>query len=316
MPVLFSNNASAPLASSISSSATTIVVTTGQGALFPAITGTNYFYATLTNSSNQLEIVKVTARSSDSFTVVRGQEATTARAYAAADKLELRVTAAGLNAMVQFDGATAANGAVAYSTGTLQSYTAAGTAGQILSSAGASSPVWIAQSAIAAGSATNAGFATNAGAATNATFASSATNATLATTATLATLATTATLATLATLATSAGALTTASGGAPSYSARAWVNFDGTGAVAIRSSGNVTSITDNGTGEYTANFSTALPDANYSVIGTVSTDTVAITMVTVNGTNTALTNTTAAIVTATISGMAVDRSYIGLAFFR
>jgi len=119
MPVLFSNNASAPLASSISSSATTIVVTTGQGALFPAITGTNYFYATLTNSSNQLEIVKVTARSSDSFTVVRGQEATTAQAYAAADKLELRVTAAGLNAMVQFDAATAANGASLPTLGTL-----------------------------------------------------------------------------------------------------------------------------------------------------------------------------------------------------
>jgi hypothetical protein len=265
MPVLFSNNASAPLASSISSSATTIVVTTGQGALFPAITGTNYFYATLTNSSNQLEIVKVTARSSDSFTVVRGQEATTAQAYAAADKLELRVTAAGLNAMVQFDAATAANGAVAYSTGTLQSYTAAGTAGQILSSAGASSPVWIAQSAIAAGSATNAGFATNAGYATNAGTANSASFATNAGYATTAGYATNAGTATLATLATSATALTTASGSAPSYSARAWVNFDGTGTISIRASGNVSSISDLGAGVYGVNFSTAMQDANYCV---------------------------------------------------
>ena len=51
------------------------------------------------------------------------------------------------------------------------------------------------------------------------------------------------------------------------YSCRAWVNFDGTGTPAIRASGNVTSITDNGTGDYTVNFTTAMPDANYSVTG-------------------------------------------------
>ena len=61
--------------------------------------------------------------------------------------------------------------------------------------------------------------------------------------------------------------LTTASGSAPSYSARAWVNFNGTGTVAIRASGNVSSITDNGTGFYTVNFATAMPDANYSAAG-------------------------------------------------
>ena len=59
-------------------------------------------------------------------------------------------------------------------------------------------------------------------------------------------------------------ALSTASGSAPSYSARAWVNFDGSGAVSIRASGNVSSITDNGTGYYTVNFTTAMPDTNYS----------------------------------------------------
>jgi hypothetical protein len=52
---------------------------------------------------------------------------------------------------------------------------------------------------------------------------------------------------------------------ATAYGCRAWVNFNGTSTVAIRSSGNVTSITDNGTGDYTVNFTTALPDANYSV---------------------------------------------------
>jgi len=51
---------------------------------------------------------------------------------------------------------------------------------------------------------------------------------------------------------------------ATAYGCRAWVNFNGTGTVAIRGSGNVSSITDNGTGDYTVNFSTAMPDANYS----------------------------------------------------
>jgi hypothetical protein len=54
---------------------------------------------------------------------------------------------------------------------------------------------------------------------------------------------------------------------ATAYGCRAWVNFNGTGTVAIRASGNVTSITDNGTGDYTINFTTAMPDANYSVAG-------------------------------------------------
>lgn len=53
--------------------------------------------------------------------------------------------------------------------------------------------------------------------------------------------------------------------GTENYKCRAWVNFNGTGTVAIRASGNVSSITDNGTGNYTVNFTNALPDANYSV---------------------------------------------------
>ena len=50
------------------------------------------------------------------------------------------------------------------------------------------------------------------------------------------------------------------------YGCRAWVNFNGTGTVAIRDSGNVSSITDNGTGDYTVNFTNAMPDANYSAV--------------------------------------------------
>ena len=68
-------------------------------------------------------------------------------------------------------------------------------------------------------------------------------------------------------VAPTATALTTASGSAPSYSARAWVNFNGFGTVAIRASGNVSSITDNGVGDYTVNFTNALPDANYAWAG-------------------------------------------------
>jgi hypothetical protein len=59
----------------------------------------------------------------------------------------------------------------------------------------------------------------------------------------------------------------TVSGTAPLYMCRAWVNFNGTGTVAIRSSGNVTSITDNGTGDYTVNFTTAMSDTSYSPVG-------------------------------------------------
>jgi hypothetical protein len=55
-----------------------------------------------------------------------------------------------------------------------------------------------------------------------------------------------------------------ATGSAPMYACRAWVNFNGTGVVAIRASGNVSSVTDNGLGDYTVNFTTAMQDANYS----------------------------------------------------
>ena len=50
------------------------------------------------------------------------------------------------------------------------------------------------------------------------------------------------------------------------YGCRAWVNFNGTGVVAIRASGNVSSITDNGTGDYTVNFASAMTDANFCTV--------------------------------------------------
>ena len=79
--------------------------------------------------------------------------------------------------------------------------------------------------------------------------------------------------------------LAAVSGTAPLYMCRAWVNFNGQGTVAIRASGNVSSITDNGTGDFTINFTTAMPDANYAACpslgptaGTVSDDAVVTTL--------------------------------------
>jgi len=57
------------------------------------------------------------------------------------------------------------------------------------------------------------------------------------------------------------------SGNAPIYGIRAWVTFNGEGTVAIFDDGNVSSVTDNGTGKYTVNFETAMPHANYSISG-------------------------------------------------
>jgi len=99
MGVKFSNNGHSTLASSITSSDTSITVASGHGARFPSLGAGDYFFATLIDASNNLEIVKCTARSSDVLTVTRGQESTTARAYAIGDRIELRVTAAGLNAV-------------------------------------------------------------------------------------------------------------------------------------------------------------------------------------------------------------------------
>jgi len=56
------------------------------------------------------------------------------------------------------------------------------------------------------------------------------------------------------------------SAGTEVYTAKAWINFNGTGVVAIRADGNITSITDGGTGVYTLNFTTAIQDVNYSAV--------------------------------------------------
>jgi hypothetical protein len=75
----------------------------------------------------------------------------------------------------------------------------------------------------------------------------------------------------ITTLADSAGANTSTPAAIASGIAKAWVNFNGTGTVAIRASYNVSSITDNGTGDYTVNFTTAMVDANYALVSTSGT---------------------------------------------
>ena len=93
MGLKLSNNAVARLASSITNSETSISLTPGSGALFPALTAGDWFPATIVKSDGTLEIVKVTARSTDVLTVTRAQESTTAKTFSAGDMIELRLTA-------------------------------------------------------------------------------------------------------------------------------------------------------------------------------------------------------------------------------
>jgi len=113
------------------------------------------------------------------------------------------------------------------------------------------------------------------------------------------------------------------SGSAPSYTCRAWVNFNGTGTVAIREDGNVSSITDNGTGDYTVNFATAMPDTDYAMVGTPSSsDTTTIPGGLMQSTATGgadFTRTTSSITVRnarTSTGAAADAGSINIAIFR
>ena len=90
MAVVFKNNAKTTLASGINSSATSITVS--DGSVFPSLTGSDIFFVTFDDGTNN-EIVKVTAVSSNTLTVVRAQESTTARSFASGDAAELRLTA-------------------------------------------------------------------------------------------------------------------------------------------------------------------------------------------------------------------------------
>lgn len=95
--VRFSNNAVSKLASAITASSTTITLQASDGAKFPTLTGNQFFMGTLVKSDGTTEVVKVTARTGDTLTVVRAAEAVagvqTAYAFAINDRFEHRLTA-------------------------------------------------------------------------------------------------------------------------------------------------------------------------------------------------------------------------------
>ena len=100
---LFANNATGYLNASINSSATSIVLQSGQGASFPSPSGGNWFLVTLFDGTSTIEVVKCTARSTDTLTVVRAQEGTTAASFAAGALIELRATKGTFEGLVQRD---------------------------------------------------------------------------------------------------------------------------------------------------------------------------------------------------------------------
>lgn len=98
----YTNNASGTFPNALTAVTTTIQLNSGQGALFPQITGTDIFRATITDTATKtfIEIITVTAISGDTLTVVRAQEGTTARSWLAGDILSHRETAAQMNDML------------------------------------------------------------------------------------------------------------------------------------------------------------------------------------------------------------------------
>jgi hypothetical protein len=98
---LFANNATTAVANPLTVSGTSLTVTAGTGSLFPSPSGGTYFYLTLTNSSGTIEIVKCTARSFDTFTIVRAQDGTTPFAWDTGSLVELRLVRANLNQFYQ-----------------------------------------------------------------------------------------------------------------------------------------------------------------------------------------------------------------------
>jgi hypothetical protein len=101
------------------------------------------------------------------------------------------------------------------------------------------------------------------------------------------------------------------------YLAKAWVNFNGTGTVAIRAAGNVSTITDNGTGDYTVNFTTAMVDANYSANVTADVGGVADFAVASTGdSSTARTTSLVRTRIGTTGGSPADSTIVSVSIFR
>lgn len=104
MSMKFKNNAGSKLAGVLTSDATTITVLTGTGANFPSISSDkDYFHATIVGDNGDMEIVRVTAVSGDTLTVIRAQEDTTAKEWPADTRIENRITAEFLNQVATGD---------------------------------------------------------------------------------------------------------------------------------------------------------------------------------------------------------------------
>ena len=114
--MLFANNCNTTLASSLTNVATTMSVTSATG--FPSPTGSQYFYCTLADAATQttIEIVKVTAVSGTTFTIVRGQDGTTGTIFASGAVVSLRLVAASLNDFPKLDEANTFTGTITFST--------------------------------------------------------------------------------------------------------------------------------------------------------------------------------------------------------
>ena len=101
------------------------------------------------------------------------------------------------------------------------------------------------------------------------------------------------------------------------FQCRAWVNFNGSGTIAIRGSGNVSSITDNGVGDFVLNFATAMPDVNYTFTAMVASDASTAAYAYIAGTHaTAVLTTSVRVNTVTNGAAAVDRSHVSCTIHR
>ncbi|MDH4483051.1 MAG: hypothetical protein QE279_10155, partial [Rhodoferax sp.] len=107
MPAKYANNARSNLFSAINAGALNFSLISGGGASFPAAGGSDYFYATLIDAENIPEIIKVTSRTDDQFVVLRGQDGTVARAFAANAVVLLGITRASLEELALKDGSNA-----------------------------------------------------------------------------------------------------------------------------------------------------------------------------------------------------------------
>ena len=117
--IKFTNFARGTLAIGAASGATSLTLAAGKGALFPAISGAEYFYVTLENAALTREIVKVTVRATDTLTVVRAQDGTSAVTWNAGDIVSLRWNAAAItDVLATAVQQTAVTGAVIGSSGT------------------------------------------------------------------------------------------------------------------------------------------------------------------------------------------------------